>query len=1011
MPGDEAGDGDEGADAPVAVPPADPVFTAGAAVTLAIAEGHAEGASVGTVAATDANGDVLAYSLSGADAASFTIDAATGEISVAPGVSLDFDTRSSHSVTAAVSDGNDADGNPEDTPTEDATIAVTIEVTEAPGDDESGGDDAPGDGESGGDDAPGDESGGDDAPGDDAEGSEPADDEADGLPTARRTGNEAVRGTQDGPTATQQPSVPMGCGDVSTTTEWFQSVTATATLITVTYLDPLPGATSGGVRVCGPHGANDAYVSIQNTNDISPFARNAAGRTEGISSNDGSVNSAALLKPDTDYWIRVNASYAGEEHLSSAWTHVRTAPGTATPPMACGTRTSTADSDILVALSATATTITARWQQASGIGSFPLQLCNDDGNITTVVADLKEGEGTLSPGEAVITKFGVLDSSPALTENTEYWVRIQGYGAQYKWHYIRTLTAGPAAPVFTDEAPVLLSIAEDHADGASVGTVAATDANGDTLTYSLSGTDAASFTIDTATGEISVAAGVSLDFETKTSHSVTVSVTDGKDADGNDETTATVDATITVAIAVVNVDEEPTVAITSDPGAGDLYSVGEHIEVSATFEAAVTVTGTPRLKIGLAQGSEERWADYHRGTGSKTLVFRYTPENPDASTAGVAVLEDTLELNGGTIKKGAANALLSHGGLGHDTGHLIDTVAPTVSSALYHAGDRLAYLHWSEELDTTTGGLHNAQITYAIAGSENAIGNAFYDGSSTLKIALGNVPAAGQTATLAYSYDSTDDDHTPIRDVAGNHAAVFTGSDAKTLTEFTDPAFDDGDTLSLTYAERPGLLNMEITVAASDDDGDTLEYSVESTAHFLNITRVGASTGVFRVAGEADFEAFQSVTAVLGVSDGRDATGRTEETRTADDTITLTLTITDVDEPPTCADRAVGDGAVGEQPDAGLDRAGGLGRRTPPAADRLRRALFRGERRPGHHDGRGVGGARRHRRPRPQWPRDEHDHLRAEPEHVVPGAGEGPAITRETAPGRRRWTAPPPTSR
>ena len=125
-------DGDEGADAPVAVPPADPVFTAGAAVTLSIAEGHADGASVGTVAATDANGDVLAYSLSGADAASFTIDAATGEISVAPGVSLDFDTRSSHSVTAAVSDGNDADGNPEDTPTEDATIAVTIEVTEAP---------------------------------------------------------------------------------------------------------------------------------------------------------------------------------------------------------------------------------------------------------------------------------------------------------------------------------------------------------------------------------------------------------------------------------------------------------------------------------------------------------------------------------------------------------------------------------------------------------------------------------------------------------------------------------------------------------------------------------------------------------------------------------------------------------------------------------------------------------------------------------------------------------------
>ena len=124
---------EEPVEEPSAVAPADPVFAAGAAVTLSIAEGHVDGALVGTVSATDANGDVLTYSLSGADAALFALNASTGEISVVPGVSLDFespldaDGDNAYEVTVGVSDGYDADGNPETTPTVDATVAVTIE--------------------------------------------------------------------------------------------------------------------------------------------------------------------------------------------------------------------------------------------------------------------------------------------------------------------------------------------------------------------------------------------------------------------------------------------------------------------------------------------------------------------------------------------------------------------------------------------------------------------------------------------------------------------------------------------------------------------------------------------------------------------------------------------------------------------------------------------------------------------------------------------------------------------
>ena len=58
------------------------------------------------------------------------------------------------------------------------------------------------------------------------------------------------------------------------------------------------------------------------------------------------------------------------------------------------------------------------------------------------------------------------------------------------------------------------SVAENAAVGAAVGVpLGATDPDGDTLTYSHSGADAASFTIDTGTGQLRV--GVALDFETK----------------------------------------------------------------------------------------------------------------------------------------------------------------------------------------------------------------------------------------------------------------------------------------------------------------------------------------------------------------------------------------------------------------------------------------------------------------------------------------------------------------
>ena len=97
-----------------------PVFAA-ATDTREVAENAAAGENIGApVTATDADaGDTLAYTLGGADMASFDIDGTTGQLMTKD--PLDFETTPSYTVTITASDGNTTD---------DATIMVTITVTD-----------------------------------------------------------------------------------------------------------------------------------------------------------------------------------------------------------------------------------------------------------------------------------------------------------------------------------------------------------------------------------------------------------------------------------------------------------------------------------------------------------------------------------------------------------------------------------------------------------------------------------------------------------------------------------------------------------------------------------------------------------------------------------------------------------------------------------------------------------------------------------------------------------------
>ena len=98
-------------------------------VTLTVDENTPSGSLVGdAITATDPDGDILTYSLSGTDASSFVLDDSTGEITIGSGTLLDYESGPTrYTVVVSVHDGRGAYGN-DDTAVDDL-IEVSIDVS------------------------------------------------------------------------------------------------------------------------------------------------------------------------------------------------------------------------------------------------------------------------------------------------------------------------------------------------------------------------------------------------------------------------------------------------------------------------------------------------------------------------------------------------------------------------------------------------------------------------------------------------------------------------------------------------------------------------------------------------------------------------------------------------------------------------------------------------------------------------------------------------------------------
>ncbi|MBX3653123.1 MAG: DUF4347 domain-containing protein [Ramlibacter sp.] len=122
----------------------------------------------------------------------------------------------------------------------------------------------------------------------------------------------------------------------------------------------------------------------------------------------------------------------------------------------------------------------------------------------------------------------------------------------------------------------------------------------------------------------------------------------------------------------------------SSSTANGAYKAGDVISIQVTFTNTVTVTGTPQLT--LETGTTDRTISYSGvGSGTNTLTFTYTVQAGDTSADLDYLSTSALTLNGGTIKNGATDAVLTlpspgaAGSLGANKALVIDTTAPTTT--------------------------------------------------------------------------------------------------------------------------------------------------------------------------------------------------------------------------------------------------------------------------------------------------------------------------------------------
>jgi VCBS repeat-containing protein len=522
-----------------------------------------------------------------------------------------------------------------------------------------------------------------------------------------------------------------------------------------------------------------------------------------------------------------------------------------------------------------------------------------------------------------------------------------------------TVVAVNDAPVVT---PATLSLSENSLNGSDVGTVAASDIDlpAQSLTYAITaGNTGGAFAIDSITGQITVANGSALDFETTPSFLLTVTATD------NGSPSLSGSATITVNLTNVNeaptavddaavVDENGTVtALTTPPLATQVTVNDSDPDAGNILSVTTTLVTGPAHASAFTLNADGRFSYTHDGSETTTDSFTYElcDSEPLCDTATVTITINSVndapvitDLAGDTlaysqneparvIDQGDNAGVSDVDSTDFDTGTLTVSLENGVGEedvlGIRNQGDAAGQIgidganvnYGGVVIGTFSGGTGGADLVVTFNASADAeavsalLRNITYRNSNMGSPDLNNrtahfVLADGDgAASVAVSATITVSLNTPPELTAGGGSPSFT-EDGGTVV------VDSG--LTVTDANDTDLESATVTIANIQNSGnETLAANTAGTS----IT-ASYSAPTLTLTGTDTVAHYQQVLRSVTYSNGSqnpDSTARSIDFKVNDgsidsNTVTTTLTVVSVNDAPSLT--AVDPPAVLE--DAGL---------------------------------------------------------------------------------------------
>ena len=329
------------------------------------------------------------------------------------------------------------------------------------------------------------------------------------------------------------------------------------------------------------------------------------------------------------------------------------------------------------------------------------------------------------------------------------------------------------------------------------------------------------------------------------------------------------------------------VALTSDPN-NNTWAIGDAIEATVTFGAAVDITGTPRLELDFA--GTPKAAACLPATNTISMGCYYTVLVNDSAPDGIAIAANKLTLNGGTITATGSttlNADLDHAAVAIDAGQKVDGIRPTLVTTGANApttstdGTKVI-LKFSEPLSM----VDRTKITLMIVGGGVASTSAASAVGAEVELDLGTVIDATTMLTVELAADA-------VRDDAGNFnlavAATAVINAIPVITANAPPVFSSATATRGVPENTAANTNIGAALPfATDTDNDPLTYTLEGA----DAASFGFNAATRRLSTKSgvtyDRETRSSYSVTLKAADGNGGT----------DTIAVTITLTNVNEPP-----------------------------------------------------------------------------------------------------------------